>query len=52
MPLPFATALGSLSRHVSDRPERDFTPANVTFGLLDDADVPAIRERGRAARRS
>jgi methylenetetrahydrofolate--tRNA-(uracil-5-)-methyltransferase len=46
IPLPFATALGSLSRHVSDRPERDFVPANVTFGLLDDADVPAISEKG------
>jgi methylenetetrahydrofolate--tRNA-(uracil-5-)-methyltransferase len=46
IPLPYTTALGSLSRHVSDRPERDFVPANVTFGLLDDSDVPSVSDRG------
>jgi len=46
LPLPFATALGSLARHVSAPREGDYTPANVTFGLMDDADVPKIREKG------
>jgi methylenetetrahydrofolate--tRNA-(uracil-5-)-methyltransferase len=45
VPFPFSTALGSLSRHVSERPERDYQPANVTFGLMDDADVPKVRDR-------
>jgi methylenetetrahydrofolate--tRNA-(uracil-5-)-methyltransferase len=45
VPLPFATALGSLSRHVSERAERDYQPANVTFGLMDDQDLPKIRDR-------
>jgi methylenetetrahydrofolate--tRNA-(uracil-5-)-methyltransferase len=43
--LPYSTALGSLSRHVSERPERDYQPANVTFGLMDDQDLPKIRDR-------
>jgi methylenetetrahydrofolate--tRNA-(uracil-5-)-methyltransferase len=46
VPLPYSTALGSLARHVSDRPERDYQPANVTFGLMDDADVPKLRDKG------
>lgn len=46
VPLPFSTALGSLSRHVSERPERDYQPANVTFGLMEDADIPEIRDKG------
>ena len=48
-PLAFSTALGSLSRHVSAPREGDFTPMNVTFGLIDDAGVPASKDR--AARR-
>jgi len=44
--LPYSTALGSLARHVSDRPERDYQPANVTFGLIDDADTPKLRDKG------
>ena len=47
VPVPFTTALGSLARHVSERDERDYQPANVTFGLMDDADVPKIRDKGR-----
>ncbi len=46
VPLPYSTALGSLSRHVSERKERDFQPANVTFGLIDDSGVPPSKERG------
>ena len=47
VPLPFATALGSLARHVSERDERDYQPANVTFGLMDDADIPPIRDKAK-----
>jgi methylenetetrahydrofolate--tRNA-(uracil-5-)-methyltransferase len=50
VPLPYATALGSLSRHISERPEHDFQPANVTFGLMDDADIPKIRDRDQRRR--
>jgi methylenetetrahydrofolate--tRNA-(uracil-5-)-methyltransferase len=46
LPLPSATALGSLAKHVSSPREGDYTPANVTFGLMDDADVPKIRDKG------
>jgi methylenetetrahydrofolate--tRNA-(uracil-5-)-methyltransferase len=47
VPVPFTTALGSLARHVSEREARDYQPANVTFGLLDDADLPEIRDRAK-----
>ena len=47
VPVPFTTALGSLSRHVSEREERDYQPANVTFGLMEDDDVPKIRDKAR-----
>ena len=46
LPFPGATALGSLSKHVSAPRESDYTPANVTFGLMDDEDVPKIRDKG------
>lgn len=46
-PLPFSTALGALSRHVSESDEAHFAPMNVTFGLIDDSDVPPIRDRTR-----
>jgi methylenetetrahydrofolate--tRNA-(uracil-5-)-methyltransferase len=53
LPLPFSTALGALARHVStprsDSPDARFDPANVTFGLIDDTEVPSSRDR--AARR-
>jgi methylenetetrahydrofolate--tRNA-(uracil-5-)-methyltransferase len=45
VPLPYSTALGALSRHVSERNERDYQPANVTFGIIDDAEVPPSRDR-------
>lgn len=46
-PVPFSTALGALSRHVSEHAERDYAPMNVTFGLFDDTEVLSIRDRGR-----
>lgn len=45
VPVPFSTAIGALTRHVSEHSERDYSPMNVTFGLFDDADVPPIRDR-------
>ncbi len=47
VPLPFSTALGALSRHVSQSDEASYAPMNVTFGLIDDADVPPIRDRAK-----
>jgi methylenetetrahydrofolate--tRNA-(uracil-5-)-methyltransferase len=47
VPLPFSTALGALSRHVSEGDEASYAPMNVTFGLIDDADVPPIRDRAK-----
>lgn len=49
VPLPFSTALGALARHVSEPRTHDYTPANVTFGVLDDSDVPRMKDK--AARR-
>jgi methylenetetrahydrofolate--tRNA-(uracil-5-)-methyltransferase len=55
-PLAYSTALGSLARHVSTPREGDFTPMNVTFGLIDDTDVPPSKDRakrrGEIARRA
>jgi methylenetetrahydrofolate--tRNA-(uracil-5-)-methyltransferase len=44
---PFSTALGSLARHVSTPRDGDFTPMNVTFGLIDDAGVPPSKDRAK-----
>ncbi len=45
-PLPFSTALGSLARHVStERNEKRFDPANVSFGIIDDSEVPSSKDR-------
>ena len=46
-PLAFSTALGSLAKHVSTPREGDFTPMNVTFGLIEDADVPPSKDRAK-----
>jgi len=47
---PFDTALGSLSRHCSERPKtKTFEPMNVTFGMIEDTSRPAVK--GRAERR-
>jgi methylenetetrahydrofolate--tRNA-(uracil-5-)-methyltransferase len=45
--LPFSTALGSLAKHVSAPREQEYTPMNVTFGLIEDADVPPMRDRAK-----
>ena len=47
VPVPFTTALGALCRHVSERPERDFVPMNVTFGMIDETGLPSVRDRGK-----
>lgn len=48
-PLPAATALGSLARHLIDSKARHFQPANINYGLFPELDrrVPR-RERRRA----
>ncbi|HEX5855521.1 MAG TPA: methylenetetrahydrofolate--tRNA-(uracil(54)-C(5))-methyltransferase (FADH(2)-oxidizing) TrmFO [Thermoanaerobaculia bacterium] len=45
--LPFSTALGSLAKHVSAPRAQDYTPMNVTFGLIEDADVSPIKDRAK-----
>lgn len=46
VPAPFDTALGSLSRHCSQRPRtKTFEPMNVTFGMIEDSAQPAVRDR-------
>src|ERR1017187_10057529 len=48
--LPFSTALGSLAKHVSAPRDQDYTPMNVTFGLIESAegpDVPPTRDRAK-----
>jgi methylenetetrahydrofolate--tRNA-(uracil-5-)-methyltransferase len=47
IPIPFSTALGALTRHVSEHSEKDYSPMNVTFGLFDEADIPPIRDRAK-----
>jgi methylenetetrahydrofolate--tRNA-(uracil-5-)-methyltransferase len=50
VPAPFDTALGSLSRHCSERPKtKTFEPMNVTFGMIEDTSRPAVK--GRSERR-
>jgi methylenetetrahydrofolate--tRNA-(uracil-5-)-methyltransferase len=46
-PLGFSTALGSLAKHVSTPREGDFTPMNVTFGLIEDAEVAPSKDRAK-----
>jgi methylenetetrahydrofolate--tRNA-(uracil-5-)-methyltransferase len=46
-PMPFETALRSLSRHCSERPKtRTFEPMNVTFGMIEDTSHDAVRDKG------
>jgi methylenetetrahydrofolate--tRNA-(uracil-5-)-methyltransferase len=46
--LPYTTAMGSLSRHCSERPpEEKFEPMNVTFGLIEDTSHSPIRDRAK-----
>jgi methylenetetrahydrofolate--tRNA-(uracil-5-)-methyltransferase len=50
--LPFSTALGSLAKHVSSPRAQEYTPMNVTFGLIEDEDAPGVPPiRDRAKRR-
>lgn len=44
---PPSTALGALSRHVSEPRENEYAPANVTFGLIKDQVAPEIRDRSK-----
>jgi methylenetetrahydrofolate--tRNA-(uracil-5-)-methyltransferase len=51
-PLPAATALGALARHLTESDPRHFQPANVNYGLfpeLDAADAPRASRGRRAA---
>ena len=48
-PLPPATALGALTRHVTETPARHFQPANINYGLFPDLDA---KVRGRERRRA
>jgi methylenetetrahydrofolate--tRNA-(uracil-5-)-methyltransferase len=51
VPAPFDTALGSLSRHCSQRPRtKTFEPMNVTFGMIEDSSQPAVRDRAERRR--
>ena len=46
VPVPFSTALGSLSRHCSERPKtKSFEPMNVTFGMIEDSSRPEVASR-------
>ncbi len=46
VPIPYATAIGSLARHCSERPpEEKFEPMNVTFGLIEDTSHSPIRDK-------
>jgi methylenetetrahydrofolate--tRNA-(uracil-5-)-methyltransferase len=48
VPVPYDTALGSLSRHCSERPRtKTFEPMNVTFGMIEDTSRSPIRDRAR-----
>ena len=50
VPVPYATAIGSLARHCSERPAtKPFEPMNVTFGLIEDTSHSPVRDK--AARR-
>ena len=46
VPVPFATAIGSLARHCSERPAtKTFEPMNVTFGLIEDTSHSPVRDK-------
>ncbi len=47
VPAPYDTALGSLTRHCSERPKtKTFEPMNVTFGMIEDTSRSTLRDRG------
>ena len=44
--IPYATAIGSLARHCSERPAKEkFEPMNVTFGLIEDSSHSPVRDK-------
>ncbi|MGE5414677.1 MAG: methylenetetrahydrofolate--tRNA-(uracil(54)-C(5))-methyltransferase (FADH(2)-oxidizing) TrmFO [Syntrophomonadaceae bacterium] len=46
VPIPYTTAIGSLSRHCSERPPKEkFEPMNVTFGLIEDTSHSPVRDK-------
>jgi methylenetetrahydrofolate--tRNA-(uracil-5-)-methyltransferase len=46
VPVPYATAIGSLARHCSERPAtKTFEPMNVTFGLIEDTSHSPVRDK-------
>jgi len=47
-PLPVATALGSLARHLTESDPRRFQPANVNYGLFPELEG-RVRKRDRRA---
>lgn len=48
VPIPYATALGSLARHCSERPAtKTFEPMNVTFGLIEDTSHSPVRDKSK-----
>jgi methylenetetrahydrofolate--tRNA-(uracil-5-)-methyltransferase len=48
VPVPYATAIGSLARHCSERPPtKTFEPMNVTFGLIEDTSHSPIRDKAK-----
>jgi methylenetetrahydrofolate--tRNA-(uracil-5-)-methyltransferase len=48
LPIPYATAIGSLARHCSQRsPSEKFEPMNVTFGLIEDTSHSPIRDKAK-----
>jgi methylenetetrahydrofolate--tRNA-(uracil-5-)-methyltransferase len=51
-PVPYETALGSLSRHCSERPKtKTFEPMNVTFGMIEDTSRDPLRDKARRRER-
>jgi methylenetetrahydrofolate--tRNA-(uracil-5-)-methyltransferase len=47
VPMPYDTALGSLSRHCSERPRtKTFEPMNVTFGMIEDTSRSQVKDKG------
>ena len=51
-PIPYETALGSLSRHCSERPKtKTFEPMNVTFGMIEDTSRDPVRDKERRRER-
>ena len=46
VPAPYASAIGSLARHCSERPPSEkFEPMNVTFGLIEDTSHSPVRDK-------